>query len=530
MTGGILTFLGGIGLFLFGMETMTDALRGLAGQRTRQVLARFTRTPLTGAIAGTVTTALLQSSSATTVTTVGFVGAGLLTFPQAIGVIFGANVGTTITGWMVMLIGFKLKIGSAALPLLFAGALLRILGRGRLERAGLVIAGFAMLFLGLEMMQLAMAGVQGQITPKDFPQDNLIGRLELVAIGAVLTAITQSSSAGVASTLVLITSGLITFTQGAALVIGMDIGTTVTAVLATIGGSRAMRQTGVAHVAYNVVTGALAVVLLGVISAPLHDGLAGGDDQLALVLFHTLFNLIGVILMLPLAPLFARAIERLVPERLGPLSEALDTRLLSDPRAALDAARACSRAISGALFDALGESLRPGGRTMALRDALARTEPAVVDLQDYLARIPVPPDMTDPQRRYGALLHQYDHLRRLQHRCYQVERIPPLMANPAMQRPAIVLGAVLRRSADETPERTERRLTGLQDHLVSRARRQRRQLLALGSSGTGRILLETDAMRWLTRVVDHVASIVHYDLQAGQEGPAAVRPDKGSAN
>src|SRR5690606_6814484 len=127
MTGATITLLGGIGLFLFGMQTMTEALRQVASARAREVLARFTRTPLSGAVTGALTTLVVQSSTATTITTVGFVGAGLLSFQQALGVIFGASLGTTGTGWLILLLGVRLDIGAAALPALFLAAMLRAL-------------------------------------------------------------------------------------------------------------------------------------------------------------------------------------------------------------------------------------------------------------------------------------------------------------------------------------------------------------------------------------------------------------------
>ena len=527
MGGDILTVLGGIGLFLFAMQVMTEALRDLAGPRARTALARFTTTPLSGAVAGTLTTAAIQSSSATTVTVVGFVGAGLLSFPQAVGVIFGANVGTTITGWMVMLLGFKLKIGLAALPLVFAGSLLRILGRGLAARAGAALAGFALLFVGLDMMQAGLAGFGGLLTPARFPPDTLLGRFELMLIGAALTAVTQSSSAGVTSALVLLGAGAISFVQATALVIGMDIGTTVTALLASFGGSRPMRQTGLAHVVYNIVTGAVAFFLLGLVARPIRDGLMGGDNQAGLVAFHTLYNLAGLVIMLPLAGPFARAIERLVPERPAPLSEALDRRLLADPAAALDAALATFRAISGRLFGALGAALAPGDGTVALRVVAAETQPAIAALQDYLARIEVPAGQTGTLNRYSALLHGYDHLHRLRHRCGQTERIAPLLQDRLLRRPALVFGAMLRRQATGALAGGEIRLGRLRRRIGQRMEGLRHRALARGGGSpaeTARLFARTDAMRWLDRTAAHAQSLAHYADLAAQQHPEAPEP------
>ena len=240
-----LSALGGVGLFLIGMLLLTDGLKALAGGRMRDLLAGFTSTPLSGVATGAVTTAVIQSSSATTVAAVGFVASGLLTFPQAIGIIFGANIGTTATGWLVAILGFKLDLGQVALPFVFLAAFLRIAFRGRVALAGQALAGFCLIFVGIEYMKDGLDAFEGIVTPTDFPSDTTLGRLELVAIGALITVVTQSSSAGVAAALAALGAGAINFPQAATLVIGMNVGTTFTAVLATVGGGTMARCTGI---------------------------------------------------------------------------------------------------------------------------------------------------------------------------------------------------------------------------------------------------------------------------------------------
>ena len=239
--------LGGLGLFLLGMIIMTDGLRTLGGDSMRAALMRFTHSPFTGAATGAISTAILQSSSATTVAAVGFVGAGLLTFPQSLGIIFGANLGTTITGWLVALLGLKLQLGELVLPLVFVGAILKLFARDKVSAVGYALAGFSLIFIGITQMQLGMSGMQGLITPDNLPEDTWLGRIQLVGLGVIATVITQSSSAGVAATLTVLYAGAIRFEQAAALVIGMDIGTTVTAAMAVIGGTIEARRTGLAH-------------------------------------------------------------------------------------------------------------------------------------------------------------------------------------------------------------------------------------------------------------------------------------------
>ncbi|MCG8585358.1 MAG: Na/Pi symporter, partial [Pirellulales bacterium] len=199
MAWGVMHALGGLGLFLLGMTVMSEGLKSLAHDRLRALLSRFTRSPTTGAATGAITTAIIQSSSATTVAAVGFVGAGLLTFPQSLGIIFGANIGTTITGWLVAILGFKFKLGDAITPLILIGVFLRLFGSRRLSALGYALAGFGLIFVGIRMLQEGMQAFSGLVTPESFPDDTFTGRLLLVLIGVAITIVTQSSSAGVAA-------------------------------------------------------------------------------------------------------------------------------------------------------------------------------------------------------------------------------------------------------------------------------------------------------------------------------------------
>src|SRR5499433_2049452 len=164
-----ISILGGVGLFLLGMTVMTAGLRGLAGSGLRAVLSNAAATPLRGAFWGGLATLLVQSSSAVTMTTIGLVSAGLLTFPQGLGLVFGANVGTTGTGWLVALIGLRVSLTAAALPMIFVGALVNLLGRGRLSATGAALAGFALVLFGLSTLQQGMGGLAEQLHPSNIP-------------------------------------------------------------------------------------------------------------------------------------------------------------------------------------------------------------------------------------------------------------------------------------------------------------------------------------------------------------------------
>lgn len=516
MTGGLLGFLGGIGLLLFGMETLTAALRDLAGEGLRVWLLRMTRTPFRGVVTGAAITALVQSSSAVTVMTIGFVGAGILGFGQALGVLYGANIGTTATGWIIAMVGMKLQLGTLALPLLFVAALAGILGEGRMARLGRMVAGLSLLFIGLDMMQAAMAGMEGLITPDRLPGDTWAGRILLVGLGLALSALMQSSSAGVALALVLLGSGAISFMQAAAMVIGMNIGTTLTGLLVSLGGGVGMRRTAVANVLFNAGTAMLALPLLDLAAPALHGSFIGHDDQTALVLFHTGFNLLGTLVFLPLTAAFSRLLERLVPDRPVTLATALEPDLLSDPGSALDAAARTVAAITLATGAALLAALAPADRRdlRPLAALPAQSDPARKALETWLARLRIPHDRPADLERMTALMHLTDHLARLSARTRELDRIAHLADSSRLSRPARAVVAALVRPRDPAKaERLAERVRGyVRQHRHGAMLREHAGLIDLSG-----VFRETDALRWLDRVAEHAERITHYRRIA--EGP-----------
>lgn len=529
MTEGILTLLGGIGMFLFGMTTMTDALRALASDRARAMIARFAATPLRGLASGIAITGVVQSSSATMVMTIGFVGAGLLTFAQALGVILGANVGTTITGWIVMVLGLKLQLGTIALPALLAATMTRLTLRGTPARAADVAIGLSLVFIGLDFMQSGLSVFEGRVTPETFPGNDWWGRLQLVAIGVAVTVVTQSSSAGVAAALVLLGAEAIRFEQAAAMVIGLSVGTSFTGLLASIGGSRAMLQTAMSNLLFNFAIGIPGYLLLDLITPVVEPGGIFWDPQLALVLFHTGYKLAGAAVFLPLLGPFSRLVVRLVPERDEMLTAALDRRLLSDPATALDAATTTTRRIAVEMFAAVAAALRPGAGDVALAQARERAQAALDELHRFLAAITVPEGRETEADRYAALLHQFDHLSRLTHRAGQTARIATLRNDPALRRPALVLARRLARHAEgqDGSALSGRRLGWLAAQLEWRENRMRRSLLGrrgIGGLATDQIFARTDSTRWMRRVAVHAGRIVHYHVLARTEMPEPAEP------
>lgn len=520
----MLQALGGLGLFLVGMSMLTEGLRALAGERLRRLLRRSTSSPVRGAAAGAAATAMVQSSSATTVAAVGFVAAGLMTFQQSLGIIFGANIGTTLTGWMVALVGFKLDLGTALLPFIPAGALLRLFGRGRWKALGWALAGFGVLFLGIGQLKEGMEAYKGLVSPDTFPADTFTGRLKLVGLGIAVTVVTQSSSAGVASALAALAAGAITFPQAAALVIGMDVGTTFTAAVAALGGSTAARRTGFAHVIYNLLTGIMAFVLLyplGWAASALAAHGTAFDPQMALVGFHSAFNALGVVLILGVTPAFARLVQRLVPGEPGLAAGRLDRRLLSDPAGAADAAEAVVRDIFQALMESIAS--RIDSHSAAASDQLLKA--AALETRAFLAA--VRPDPASPaQKHREQLLHALDHLDRLRRRAAQSDRITALQGDPALSRQAQALSDLMRTPPDDVTVLAEAANTLRRSLSLFRVRFRADAIrrTAKGELPPGTLTLQMDSARWLHRSAFHLWRVAAHlsgsDAEISQEEEA----------
>jgi phosphate:Na+ symporter len=330
------TALGGLGLFLLGMWLITEGLRVAAGTSLSRLLSSWTRSRRRGLFAGAFLTALVQSSSAVTVAALGFVNTGLLRFERAVWVIFGSNVGTTLTAWLVALVGFKFQVDVLALPLIGVGAGLRVFAPvDRYRNLGMALAGFGILFLGIETLAGGFDALGSKVTLAETGQPIWL----MVGIGIVLTTLMQSSSASMAIVLTALAGGLLDFQGAAGAVIGANIGTTSTAILATLGATANARRLASAHVLFNLLTGVVALVLL-VPLTHLVFWLAGhlhlaDDPTSTLALFHTTFNALGILLMWPLEPPMSRFLLRRFQQRqrsVGAL-QFLDRNVVSLPEA-----------------------------------------------------------------------------------------------------------------------------------------------------------------------------------------------------
>jgi phosphate:Na+ symporter len=374
----IFGLMGGLGLFLFGMKIMSEGLQKIAGSRMRKILSALTSNRIVGTLVGIAVTAMIQSSSATTVMVVGFVNAGLMSLVQAIGVILGANIGTTVTAQLI-----AFKITKYALPAIGIGAGFKLFTKNKKwSYFGEILLGFGLLFFGLSVMKHAFDPLK---TSDEFRQlfmivgdNHLIG----VMIGAILTMIVQSSSATIGITIALATSGILSFDASVALILGENIGTTITANLAAIGTNLAARRTAFAHFLFNSL-GVCYMLLFFPFFLNFISSMTPGDadfviqtqDQAArmggelgdkpfiarhIANTHTMFNIVNTIIFLPLVGVLAKLSTLVIRGREEDMEfhlKYLDNRVLSTPPIALAQARSETRRMSQIAQDMVDETL-----------------------------------------------------------------------------------------------------------------------------------------------------------------------------
>lgn len=385
--------LGGLALFLFGLETLSQGLRTVAGDSMRRVLATLTANRFVGAFTGALVTAVIQSSSVTTVLVVGFISAGIMTLSQAVGVIMGANIGSTMTAQLV-----AFKITEAALPLVTVGFVLGFVARNEVVKQwGGVLLGLGFVFLGMAMMSDAMAPLRGS---PEFREAVAALRVPLwgVLVGFAFTAVVQSSAATLGIVITMASQGLIPLDAGIAVLLGANIGTCVTAILACIGRTREAVRAAAAHVLFNVIGVAAWLPFIPQLEA-LVQGFGAGSAAREIAHAHTLFNVVNVAVMIWFTGPLTRLIVWLVPERPAaegeealPKARYLDAALLETPPAALDAVRlelgnvgARVRRMLVAVMPAVLQGSRPALEAVARMDAAVDTLYEAV--MDYLRRI-----------------------------------------------------------------------------------------------------------------------------------------------
>ena len=322
----LLSLLGSLGLFLFGMKTMSEGLEKFAGDRLRTILAVMTRNRVMGVITGIAVTALIQSSSATTVMVVSFVNAGLMNLEQAIGVIMGANVGTTVTAWIISAVGFKVNIAAMALPLLAIGIPLIFSHDSKRKSIGEFVFGFSFLFMGLSYLQQSATDLNiGNLVATmlaGVANGGFLTILLFVIVGALVTMLVQASAATMAITLMLFDMHIPGFglEQAAALAMGQNIGTTITALMASFTAGTQARRAALAHMFFNV----FGVVVVLLMFYPFCNGVswfvenvmgAGDNDLFKLSMFHTAFNIFNTLLLIGFVKQIEMFVCRMLPQK-----------------------------------------------------------------------------------------------------------------------------------------------------------------------------------------------------------------------
>ena len=325
----ILQLLGALGMFLYGMNLMSNGLQKAAGSKMRGLLTKMTSTPFKGVMTGLGITSVIQSSSATTVMTVGFVNAGLLTLAESIGVIMGANIGTTVTAWMVSWLGFKSDISVLAIPLMAVGFILSLSKRDKRRHISELIIGFSLLFLGLSFMKNSVPDLSPESMGfiQEWTSFGFGSVLIFLIFGTLLTLVLQSSSATMAITLIMVNMGWIPFEMGASMVLGENIGTTITANIAAAVGSVNAKRAAMSHTLFNIFGVIWALIffkpllaLVGIIIASMGlpnplEVVDGTASLYGISMLHTLFNVINTLILIWFVKYIVKAVEFLIKDK-----------------------------------------------------------------------------------------------------------------------------------------------------------------------------------------------------------------------
>jgi Na/Pi-cotransporter len=447
-TSGILIgVFGGLAIFIFGMTLMSDGLQQIAGSKMKSTLAFITRNRLSALFAGTFVTALIQSSSATTVMTVGFVNAGLLSLQQAIGVVFGANIGTTVTGQMV-----SFKLDGLALPSIIIGVILLIVTRKAVyQGTARTILGFGLLFFGMTLMSDELKSVSAfpsfvhffqtfDCAPQPGQPMPFGAILGAIGIGTLMTMVVQSSSATIGLAIALANSGLLNFWTAFPIVLGDNIGTTITAVLASLNANRTAKQTAAAHSMFNILGTGIMVALfyVPVKNIPcffylVNNVTAGNVFQgenigRHVAMAHTLFNVTNVVVMTPFIGVLAWICEHIIPGKKAPVHVVrLETHLLNTPPLALICAMSALADMTEKAWKASLEALRgyKNGKPVSV-DAIKTIEDEVdrmqSDIMDYLVHL-TRKELTEEQAQaIPVLMHCVNDAERISDLAYLIAR------------------------------------------------------------------------------------------------------------
>jgi phosphate:Na+ symporter len=517
----ISSLLGGVGIFILGMILITEGLKSLAGDTLRGILSRFTGGRVSSILSGAGITTAFQSSHATVIMTIGFVSAGLLSLQQSLGVILGAHLGTTSTGWLVSLLGLKLKIGTAMLPLIGLGAILRLIGRDRIANAGIVIAGFGLIFVGIDVLQDAMKVLSGYIDLSRFSGAGIVNRLVLVGMGIAMTVVMQASSAAVAITMTALNAGTIDFTQAAALVIGQNIGTTLTAAIVAIGATSPAKRTAVAHIVFNVITGIVAFVILPyfvlfINSTARFFGVM--DRTITLAGFHTAFNLLGILLIAPFLGFFSVAFTRFIPDRGPYLTRHLDSSLANLPPVAVEAARRVIIDITIMSIDIVREMIVSEKISQLSKTRLGEVGDALHETRRFLGKIKALKGTSQEfSNRFIGIMHAIDHVDQLIIACWEFEKLSSVQYDRQLNHLAQTLAenveTVLVRLEGLKKKESLQEMENTSLYMKEIRERQREEILgrtAAGAIDADTAMRQIEAVRWLDRVTYRIFRSLYY--------------------
>jgi len=505
---------GGVGIVLLGMVLLTDGLKALAGRTLNRILGNFTDTSLKAVLSGTVITSIIQASSATILATVGFVGAGIISFTAAIGVVLGSNLGSTTTGWIVALLGFKFNFSSITLPLICLGALMKLLGSGRKANAGLALAGFGILFVGIDILQAGMKDFSQIIDLSGFAFDSYADRLLLMASGFIMTVILQSSSVALVTTLAALGAGTLSIDQAAILVTGQNMGKTFYGMIGYIGASVSAKRTALVHVFFNLITGIIVFLMISIFIEAITDlcALFGTSEPAILICaFHTGFNMLGIILLLPFKSGISRLMCRIVKEEKSMLTRELDFSVIDVPPTALRIARASINEIFLVIMQVIRDLTIAETPYNQLSRKLDAADSGLREVKRFMAAVTSTPESSALHESHLDIIHSTEHLERLSEACREVDNIRTAGHDQFLRNLTISqmkqFDGVISWLKEEIPVSP---LKGVEDvsSLFAHTRKTKREKI-ISEIACGRIdpdsafhLLE--AMRWVDRIAYHI--------------------------
>jgi phosphate:Na+ symporter len=429
-------------------------------------------------------------------------------------VILGANLGTTSTSWIVTYLGFKLKMSAISYPLIAAGALLKLFSDHRSTATGTILAGFGMIFVGIDTLQGGMSGIASTIDPAAFTGLTLTGKFGLLAVGIVMTIITQSSSAAMVATLAALNSGTISIEQAALMAIGQNIGTTFISAIGAIGATTPAKRTALAHISFNILCGAAVFLLLPAFigaSRAVSSFIASGENVITLAAFHTLFNLAGALAVLPFMPRFAALITRILPDRGPGFTRNLDSSVLMVPQVALESSRRALADIAGFVITHLVEVIRGMAPVKKTDEVLKTARYSLLQTQKFLREVRSFNNSPLLHERHTNLIHSVDHIYRLIETCGETARLNYVLGEPGLSRIALQLAdkvesllgwlkGEMETNPREVVEKASLSIAGIRKD-------QRKEVLE--KTSTGEIDAETaftlmESMRWLDRIAYHI--------------------------